>query len=367
MLHLNIGQPDIASPEILSSAITASARDLLAYGPSEGTAAYREALCNYYQEDVGIDVRVEDILVTQGGSEALRFAFLAVCDQGDEIIVPEPFYANVNTFAKEVGVVIRPLPTKLEENFKIPSVEAFEAVINKKTKAIHIANPGNPTGVVYTKEELLQLCKLAKKHNLFIISDEVYREFVYPGRSTKSILSFQEYREHTIMVDSVSKRFSLCGARIGALVSGNPLIVQGLLKCGQGRLCPPTLEQEIITTLMNRDNSEYFQEVLATYQERRAAVMEGLDRIEGVTYSTPAGAFYLMASLPIEDSEDFARFMLEDFDWHGETLMVAPAGGFYATPGSGAQQIRIAFVLDVEKITRGMEILKQGLAAYTRR
>lgn len=364
VIHLNIGQPDLASPKVLPTAIEASATDLIAYGPSEGLPQYVEALQQYYKKSIGLWLEKDQILVTQGGSEALRFAMLSVCDVDDEIIVPEPFYANVNTFAAEVGVVIKPVTTRLEDNFKIPSIEHFESVITSKTRAIHIANPGNPTGVVYSEAELLQLCELAEKHDLFIICDEVYREIMYPGSFTRSILSFEQYRQRTIMVDSVSKRYSLCGARIGALVSCNKSIIQGLLKCSQGRLCPATLEQHILTTLVHKSDDSYFERVVATYQERRAAVMRGLDAIPGVTYSTPAGAFYMIAQLPVDDTDDFARYMLEEFSWQGSTLMVAPASGFYTTPGVGSNQIRIAFVLDVPKITLAMDILRRALEAY---
>ncbi len=367
VIHLNIGQPDLSSPEVLPEAITKASADLIAYGPSEGLPEYIRALQGYYKKSIGLSLDREQILVTQGGSEALRFAFLATCDYGDEIIVPEPFYANVNTFAAEVGIKVVPVPTLLEDNFRIPSVEVFESVITPKTRAIHIANPGNPTGVVYTEKELLQLCELAEKHDLFIISDEVYREILYPGKSTKSILSFQQYQDRTIMVDSVSKRYNLCGARIGALVSCNKSIVQGLLKCSQGRLCPATLEQQILTTLVEAENDEYFERIVATYEQRRAAVVKGLDAIEGVTYSTPAGAFYLIAKLPIEDAEDFSQFLLEEFSLDGHTLMVAPAAGFYGTPGAGQDQIRIAFVLDLPQISLAMEILKCALEVYKRR
>ncbi len=367
VIHLNIGQPDVKSPDMLARAIREASCDLLAYGPSAGLPEYVRVLQSYYKKSTGVEVGADNILVTQGGSEALQFAFFATCDDGDEIIVPEPFYANVNTFAQEVGVSIKPVYTALENNFRIPPIEEFEKHITPKTRAIHIANPGNPTGVVYREDELLMLCQLAEKYDLFLIVDEVYREILYPGNSTKSILFFDAYKERTIMVDSVSKRYNLCGARIGALVSCNKSIIQGLLKCGQGRLCPPTLEQNILTTLVTETKDSYFEEVMKTYDARRRAVVSGLSKIEGVTFSNPEGAFYLIAALPVDDAEKFSIFLLEEFSYNGKTLMVAPAAGFYASQGVAKNQIRIAFVLDEEVIRMSMDLLARAILAYNKK
>ncbi len=367
VIHLNIGQPDIKSPDVLARAIQEASCDMLPYGPSAGLPEYLEVLRGYYQKSTGVDLSTEHILVTQGGSEALQFAFFATCDYGDEIIVPEPFYANVNTFAQEVGVSVKPVYTALENNFRIPPIEEFEKHITPKTRAIHIANPGNPTGVVYREDELLVLCQLAEKYDLFLIVDEVYREMLYPGNKTKSIIAFSEYKERTIMVDSVSKRYNLCGARIGALVSCNKSVIQGLLKCGQGRLCPPTLEQKILTTVVTETPDTYFEEVVATYNARRQVVVDGLSKIEGVTFSNPEGAFYLIAALPVDDAEEFSIFLLEEFSHNGKTLMVAPAAGFYASPGVAKNQIRIAFVLDVEVMRISMDLLARAIVEYNRK
>jgi aspartate aminotransferase len=363
--HLNIGQPDIKTPPALIEAVKNIDFTVLEYGPSDGLSEYRKALPQYYARH-GISLQPEDIMVTTGGSEAILFTFMTLCDPGDEIIIPEPFYTNFGGFARMAGVTLVPVTAQLEDDFQLPSIDAFARKITSRTKAVMICNPGNPTGHVYTRDDMEALTALVVEHDLFFIADEVYREFVYDGLEHTSILSFPEIAERAVMVDSISKRYSACGARIGFMVSRNHEILAAALKLGQSRLCPPHIEQIAAMAAISTPQ-EYTDEVLAEYQKRRDTVSRALSEIPGVVFSHPHGAFYIVARLPVDSAEAFAIYLLNEFDLDGETVMFAPASGFYATRGLGLDEIRIAYVLNVEDLTRAMEILKAGLAAYTAR
>lgn len=360
--HLNIGQPDIQSPKVAMDAISQHQVEILAYSRSEGSEQYREKLSKYYQRN-NIQVGADDIIVTTGGSEALLFAMGTICDDGDQVIIPEPFYANYNGFAMASGVEIVPVISKIENNFALPPIEEFEELITPKTKAILICNPGNPTGYLYSKEEIRTLAEIVKKHDLFLVADEVYREFVYDGESHYSILEEPGMESYGILIDSVSKRYSMCGARVGCLVSKNKDVMSTALKFAQARLSPPTFAQIASEAALDTPDS-YFQEVIAEYQERRNILIEHLQRIPGVKVGRPKGAFYCIAELPVANSDDFARWLLEHFDLDGETVMVAPAGGFYSSPNEGLNQVRIAYVLKKESLIRSVEILEKALAEY---
>jgi aspartate aminotransferase len=360
--HLNIGQPDIKSPQLALDAVKVHMLDILAYTRSEGSEEYREKIAAYYKR-LGLAINSDDIIVTTGGSEALLFAFGSTMDDGDEIIIPEPFYANYNGFTRSSGVKVVPVVSKIEDNFALPPIEKIEALITKKTKAILICNPGNPTGYLYSKQELKQLSSLVIKHDLFLIADEVYREFAYDGLSHFSVLDFPELKDHAIVIDSVSKRYSMCGARIGYLVSKNKEVIATALKFAQARLSPPTLAQ-IASEAALETPSSYFEEVRAEYVSRRNLLIQELQKIDGVKVGRPNGAFYCVAELPIEDAEDFAQWLLESFDVENETVMVAPAAGFYSTPGMGKNQIRIAYVLEEESLRKAVHIIDEGLRAY---
>lgn len=360
--HLNIGQPDINTPEIALEAIKKANIDTLAYSRSEGAENYRKKIANYYSKHE-ITVTHEDIIVTTGGSEALLFAFGSIMDHGDEIIIPEPFYANYNGFSTASNVNIIPVISKIENNFALPAVDEFEKLITPKTKAILICNPGNPTGYLYSKEEIEQLAKLVKKHDLFLIADEVYREFVYDGKSFYSILNDLSIAEHAIVIDSVSKRYSMCGARIGYLVSRNKSFIQTALKFAQARLSPPTLAQIASEAALDTPDS-YFEEVIRTYSERRNILISELQTINNIKIGTPNGAFYCIVELPIKDADHFAQWLLEYFDVNNETVMVAPAAGFYSTKGMGKNQVRIAYVLEKNSLIKAVNILKLGLEKY---
>ncbi len=360
--HLNIGQPDIQSPKVAMDAISQHQVEILAYSRSEGSEEYREKLAKYYQRNQ-IPVTADDIIVTTGGSEALLFAMGTICDDGDQVIIPEPFYANYNGFAMASGVEIVPVISKIENNFALPPIEEFEQLITPRTKAILICNPGNPTGYLYSKEEIKTLSEIAKKHDLFLVADEVYREFVYDGESHYSILEEPGMENYGILIDSVSKRYSMCGARVGCLVSKNKAVMATALKFAQARLSPPTFAQIASEAALDTPDS-YFEEVIAEYQERRNILIEHLQRIPGVKVGRPKGAFYCIAELPVANSDDFARWLLEHFDLDGETVMVAPAGGFYSSPNEGLDQVRIAYVLKKESLIRSVEILEKALAEY---
>lgn len=362
VIHLNIGQPDIKTPQIALDAVKNNTLSVLEYSRTEGSESFREKVAGYYAKH-NIHVSASDIIVTTGGSEALSFAMGSIADLDDEIIIPEPFYANYNGFATASGVKVVPVISKLEDNFALPPIEDFEKLITKKTKAILICNPGNPTGYLYSKEEIQKLSAIVKKHDLFLIADEVYREFTYDDQEHYSILQEEGLDNNAIIIDSVSKRYSMCGARIGFLVSKNKELIATALKFGQARLSPPTYAQIASEAALDTPQS-YFDEVKTEYVGRRNLLISELEKIEGVKVARPKGAFYCIAELPIKDAEDFAQWLLEDFRVNNETVMVAPAGGFYATEGLGKNQIRIAYVLDKESLKRAVHILKEALKSY---
>lgn len=360
--HLNIGQPDIKTPKIALDAVKNNEIDVLAYSHSEGSETYRTKLTNYYQKN-NIPAKAEDIIVTTGGSEALLFTFGSIMDSGDEVIIPEPFYANYNGFSVASGVKVVPVNSKIENNFALPPIEEFEKLITSNTKAILICNPGNPTGYLYTKDEINKLAKLVKKHDLFLIADEVYREFVYDGQEHYSIMESEGLEDHAIVIDSVSKRYSMCGARIGCMVTKNKEVISTALKFAQARLSPPTYAQIACEAALETEQ-EYFDNVIGEYVERRNILIEELEKIEGLKVAHPNGAFYCIAELPVENADNFAQWLLEDFAHDKETIMVAPAEGFYSTPKVGLNQIRIAYVLKKEDLIKAVNILKLALQQY---
>lgn len=360
--YLNIGQPDIKTPKIAMQAVKDADIDVLSYSRSEGSEQYRIKIANYYKNN-NIHVNHDDIIVTTGGSEALLFAFGSIMDVDDEVIIPEPFYANYNGFSTASGVKVVPVISKIEDNFALPAIEEFEKLITPKTKAILICNPGNPTGYLYSKEEIKKLAEIVKKHDLFLIADEVYREFAYDGATHYSILQEDGLEDHAIVIDSVSKRYSMCGARIGCLVSKNKNVIATALKFAQARLSPPTLAQIASEAALDTPQS-YFDDVIEEYVERRNVLIEELNKIEGVQVANPKGAFYCIAQLPVKNSDAFAQWLLEEFDVDGETVMVAPAAGFYSTPGVGLNQIRIAYVLNTDSLKKAVNIIKQALKVY---
>lgn len=360
--HLNIGQPDIKSPKVAMDAVAKHGVDVLAYSRSEGSETYREKIADYYNRN-NIEVTADDIIVTTGGSEALLFAMGSIADAGDEIIIPEPFYANYNGFATASGVNIVPVISKIETNFSLPPISEFEKLITPKTKAILICNPGNPTGYLYSKEEIETLSSIVKKHDLFLVADEVYREFTYDGAKHYSILEDKSLENHGIIIDSVSKRYSMCGARIGCLVSKNKEVISTALKFAQARLSPPTFAQIASEAALETPQS-YFDDVIEEYKERRDLLVSKLKEIPGVKVGEPKGAFYCIAELPIKNSDAFAQWLLESFDVDGETIMVAPAAGFYSSKNTGLNQIRIAYVLNKESLLKAVNILKKALEVY---
>ena len=360
--YLNIGQPDIKTPQIALDAVKVHSLDILAYTRSEGSEDFRKKIAGYYSKKE-IYVKPDDIIVTTGGSEALLFAFGSIMDTDDEIIIPEPFYANYNGFSTASNVNVVPVISKIEDNFALPPIEEFEKLITPKTKAILICNPGNPTGYLYSKEEIKQLASLVKKHDLFLIADEVYREFAYDGHTHYSIMQEAGIEENAIMIDSVSKRYSMCGARIGYLVSKNKAVIQTALKFAQARLSPPTFAQIASEAALETPQS-YFDDVIHEYVDRRNVLIAELQKIDGVKVAKPNGAFYCVVELPIKNADNFAQWLLEHFDVNGETVMVAPAAGFYSTPGVGLNQIRIAYVLKKESLIKAVNIIKQALKVY---
>ena len=362
VFHLNIGQPDIKTPKVALDAVKNNNLEVLAYARSEGSETYREKLASYYKKHQ-IDVTAEDIIVTTGGSEALLFTLGSITDFGDEIIIPEPFYANYNGFSIANGIKVLPIVSSIEDDFSLPEIEEFEKLISPKTRAILICNPGNPTGYLYSKEELEKLKNLVLKHDLFLIADEVYREFIYDGLQHHSVLRETGIDQNAIMIDSVSKRYSMCGARIGCIVSRNKELMQAALKYAQARLSPPTYAL-IASEAALETPQNYFDEVIEEYVERRNTLISELNKIDGLKVSTPKGAFYCIAELPINDADDFAQWILESFNDNGETVMVAPASGFYSTKGSGKNQIRIAYVLNKESLIRSVELIKLALEQY---
>ncbi len=360
--HLNIGQPDIKSPKQAMEAVASHSLDVLAYTRSEGSESYRMKIAAYYQKK-NIPVNHNELIVTTGGSEALLFAMGSIADTGDEIIIPEPFYANYNGFATASGVKIVPVISKIGDNFALPDISEFEKLITPKTKAILICNPGNPTGYLYSKQEIQTLAAIVKKHDLFLVADEVYREFTYDDVEHYSILEEPGMDQYAIIIDSVSKRYSMCGARIGCLVSKNKAVLTTALKFAQARLSPPTFAQIASEAALSTPQS-YFDQVTKEYKDRRDILIEKLKEIPGVEVGYPKGAFYCIAQLPIKNSDVFAQWLLEEFDVDGETVMVAPAAGFYSTPGVGQNQIRIAYVLNKESLIKAVHILKQALKVY---
>lgn len=360
--HLNIGQPDIKTPQVAMDAVKINSLDILAYTRSEGSDEYRQKIANYYSKH-SIQVTKDDIIVTTGGSEALLFAFGSIMDTDDEIIIPEPFYANYNGFSTASGVNIVPVISKIEDNFALPPIEEFEKLITSKTKAILICNPGNPTGYLYSKDEIKKLAQIVKKHDLFLIADEVYREFAYDGITHYSIMQEEGLKDHAIMIDSVSKRYSMCGARIGCLVSKNKEVIATALKFAQARLSPPTLAQIASEAALETPQS-YFDEVISEYVDRRNTLIAELEKIDGIKVAKPKGAFYCIVELPVKNADDFAQWLLEHFDLNGETVMVAPAAGFYSSPNVGLNQIRIAYVLQKESLIKAVNILKEALKIY---
>ena len=362
VIHLNIGQPDISTPEIALKAIHNFKPNVIAYSHSAGNQSYREGLAHYYQ-NVGIDVDHTQIIVTTGGSEAISIALNTIMDKGDEIIIPEPFYANYNGFSTAADITVKPITSSIDNGFALPSISEFEKLITPNTKAILICNPGNPTGYLYTKDELNALKKIVLKHDLFLIADEVYREFTYDGKKHTSVLEIDELNQNTILIDSVSKRYSMCGARVGCMVTKNKEVLETALKFAQARLSPPSLGQVAGEAALNTPKS-YFTEVIDEYVNRRDLLIEGLNKIYGITCPKPSGAFYCIAQLPIDDADKFAKWLLDDFSWNNKTVMVAPAQGFYSTPEIGKQQIRIAYVLNVEELQNAITIIEEALKIY---
>ena len=362
--HLNIGQPDLPTPPEMLKAYHEFSDKILAYGPSQGLDLYREGLVEYYKR-CGIEVKPDDIIVTTAGSEAITFAMMVVCEVGDEIIVPEPFYTNYNGFATMAGINLVPITTYAENGFALPENAAIEAKITNKTKAIMLCNPGNPTGTVYSSNEIFRIAELAKRRGLFFISDEVYREFIYDGLTHTSVLEVPDFEANAILVDSVSKRYSACGARIGCIVSRNKELMASVLKFAQARLCPPTVDQLAANAGIYLPDS-YFEQIRTEYQSRRDLVMNELDKIPGIICRKPEGAFYINVKLPIENSEDFIIWMLKEFQIDNETVMAAPGDGFYATPGLGKDELRLAYILCQEDLQKAMNIFAKGLATYQR-
>lgn len=360
--YLNIGQPDIKTPEIALQAIKDANIDVLSYSHSAGFESYRKGLAAYYQK-INPAIDSNQIIVTTGGSEALLFAMGSVADTGDEIIIPEPFYANYNGFAVSSGVTVVPVISVLENNFALPPISEFEKLITPKTRAILICNPGNPTGYMYSPEEIKQLADLVRKYNLFLIADEVYREFAYDGLTHTSVLSIAGIEDHAIVIDSISKRYSMCGARIGCLVSQNKEVIATALKFAQARLSPPTYGQ-IAAEAALQTPASYFEEVIDEYKERRDLLIAELNQIPDVKVAVPGGAFYCIAELPVKNADAFAQWLLESFEFQNETVMVAPAAGFYSSPGQGLNQVRIAYVLKKEDLRKAVQILKVAIESY---
>lgn len=360
--HLNIGQPDIKTPQVALDAVKNNTIEVLSYARSEGSEEYRTKLANYYAKN-DIHVTANNIIATTGGSEALLFSIGSITDPGDEIIIPEPFYANYNGFSTASGVNVVPVISKIEDNFALPAIEDFEKLITSKTKAILICNPGNPTGYLYSKEEIEKLKQIVLKHDLFLIADEVYREFTYDGEKHNSVMALEGLEQNAIMIDSVSKRYSMCGARIGCIVSKNEEFIGTAIKFAQARLSPPTYALIASEAALDTPQS-YFDEVIEEYEDRRNTLISELQKIEGVKVANPKGAFYCVAELPVKDSDDFAQWILEKFSDNNETVMVAPASGFYSTEGEGKNQVRIAYVLNKADLKRSVEILKIALEKY---
>jgi aspartate aminotransferase len=360
--HLNIGQPDIQTPSVALEAIKNFDDNVVKYSHSAGFESYRKGLASYYQS-LDINVSYNDLMVTTGGSEALLFALNSCLDAGDEIIIPEPFYANYNGFSISAGITVKPISTSIDNGFALPPIEDFVKLITPKTKAILICNPGNPTGYLYSQKELELLRDVVKKYNLFLFADEVYREFCYDGNSHYSVLNLDGLEKHAVVIDSTSKRYSMCGIRVGCIVSKNPEVINTALKFAQARLSPPTFGQVAGEAALSTPKS-YFEDVINEYVARRDLLVDGLNKIDGVVCPKPKGAFYAIAQLPVDNAEKFAQWLLEEFDYQNETLMVAPAAGFYSTEGEGNNQVRIAYVLNQDSLKRAIKCLEEGLIKY---
>lgn len=362
ILYLNIGQPDIATPEVALSAIKNFDHKVVEYSHSAGFTSYREKLAKYYQK-IGLNVNAEDILITTGGSEALLFGFMACFDQGEELIIPEPFYANYYGFAVASGVNVSPIIADINDGFALPPIEEFEKIITPRTRGILLCNPANPTGYLYTKQELHAIAEIVKSHDLFLFADEVYREFAYDGRKHHSVLEIPGLDDHIVMVDSVSKRYSMCGARVGAMITKNKELMNTALKFAQARLSPPTFGQVASEAALDTPAS-YFEEVIEEYVERRNLLVNGLNNIPGVICPNPGGAFYCMVELPIDDSDKFCEWLIRDFQHKGTTVMLAPGSGFYSNSMLGSKQARVAYVLEKEKLQLALECLEIALEQY---
>jgi len=362
VFHLNIGQPDLPTPQNAIDAIRNIDRKILEYSPSEGIKSFREKLAAYYHT-FNIDVTADDIIITSGGSEAVTFAFLACLDPGDEIIVPEPAYANYTAFAILAGAVIKSIPSKIEEGFALPPIEKFEKLITPRTKGILICNPNNPTGYLYTRSEMSQIRDLVKKYDLYLFSDEVYREFCYTGAPYISAFHLEGIEQNVVLIDSVSKRYSECGIRVGALITKNPALKKNVMKFCQARLSPPLIGQ-IAAEASLENNQAYMLDIYDEYVERRKFLIDGLNRINGVYSPIPMGAFYTVARLPIDDADEFCAWLLSDFEYENQTIFMAPASGFYTTPGYGKDEVRLAYVLKKEDLAISLKILEEALKVY---
>ncbi len=362
VIHLNIGQPDIETPAVVMERMKQIDRKVIEYSSSEGFEEYREKLAKYYQ-GVGIPVNTEDIMVTTGGSEALTFAMMTCFNIGDEVIIPEPYYANYSGFSTQAGAIVRPVTASIEDGFALPSVVDFERLINGRTKGIVLCNPGNPTGYLYSREEITAIADLVRKHDLYLIADEVYREFCYDGATPFSVYNIKNLDDNVILIDSVSKRYSMCGARIGALITRNADVRKAAMKFAQARLSPPTFGQLAAEAALETPQS-YFDDVIEEYTARRNFLVAGLNKIPGVRCPLPKGAFYCMLELPIDNSDRFCRWLLESFSYKNETLMLAPGTGFYITPGQGEKEVRVAYVLSIKDMGRALTIIEKALEAY---
>ncbi len=362
VIHLNIGQPDIDTPEVMMNVLKDLDMPILSYSPSEGYTEYRQVLADYYNE-IGIDVVKEQIIVTTGGSEAILFSMMACLNAGDEIIIPEPYYANYNGFAKEAGVHIQTVQCFIEDGFALPPVDAIDNMITERTKAILICNPNNPTGYLYTQEELESLRTICQKHNLFLLSDEAYREFTYDGKTQISAMSLDGMENHTVLLDTISKRYSACGARLGCIVTKNTNVLASVTKFAQARLSPPSIEQHVAMKLKDV-GQDYFDQVKNEFEERRNLLVEGLQKIPGVVCPTPGGAFYVVVELPVDDADDFCKWLLDEFSYEGHTVMMAPSSGFYSKDEYGKNQVRIAYVLNKEMISKSLVCLEKALEVY---
>lgn len=360
--HLNIGQPDIETPKGAIDVLRKAPMDIVAYTNSAGNLSYRKKLCEYYAKH-NIHITPDEIIVTNGGSEALQFAFTICCNPGDEVLIPEPYYTNYNSFAILSDAVIKTIPSSIKSGFALPPIEEFEKALTSRTKAIMICNPNNPTGYLYTKEELKSLAEIAKKHDLFLFADEVYREFCYDGRKHFSVMELEDISQNVILLDSVSKRYSACGARVGTIISKNKDIMSAAMRMAQARLCPPYFGQIFAEAAVDTPK-EYFDSVAAEYDKRRKTLVEAVNAIEGCYCPMPTGAFYTMIEMPIDDSDKFCKWLLEEFNYNGETVMLAPATGFYSDPEKGRRQARITYCLKIEDLKAAVKCLEEALKVY---